>query len=50
MTDAFTSAGFRISVVSEPPIAPGTPRELLPPGLGERTAFVCFLFFVLEAA
>ena len=50
MTDAFTSAGFRISVVSEPPFAQDTPRELLPPGLGERTAFVCFLFFVLEAA
>jgi SAM-dependent methyltransferase len=50
MTDAFTSAGFRISVVSEPPFAQDTPRELLPPGLGERAAFVCFLFFVLEAA
>lgn len=50
MTDAFTRAGFRISVISEPPFAPDTPRELLPPGLGERTAFLCFLFFVLEAA
>lgn len=49
MTDAFTDAGFRICVVSEPPYAADTPRELLPPGLGDRTAFVCFLFFVLEA-
>ena len=49
MTDSFTSAGFRIAVVSEPPFDPDTPRELLPPGIGERTAFVCFLFFVLEA-
>lgn len=55
MTDAFTAAGFRISVVSEPPIAPGTPRELLPeslkhPATGEPvTRFISFLFFVLEA-
>jgi hypothetical protein len=32
MTDAFTAAGFRISVISEPAVAPGTPRELLPDG------------------
>ena len=49
MTDAFTRAGFRISVVSEPPFAPDTPPELLPPGIGDRTSFLCFLFFVLEA-
>ena len=49
MTDAFTKAGFTISVVSEPPFSPETPRELLPPDLGDRTAFLCFLFFVLEA-
>lgn len=49
MTDAFTEAGFRISVVSEPPYAADTPRDLLPPALSDRTAFVCFLFFVLEA-
>lgn len=48
MTDAFTKAGFRIEVVSEPPWAPDTPPELLPADLGDRTAFVCFLFFVLE--
>lgn len=50
MTDAFAAAGFRISTISEPPYAPDTPRELLPPGIGERTSFLCFLFFVLEAA
>lgn len=49
MSDAFTEAGFRISVISEPPFSPETPRDLLPPGLGDRTAFICFLFFVLEA-
>jgi SAM-dependent methyltransferase len=52
MTDAFTQAGFRIAVVSEPPFSPDTPRELLPPDIGDRTAFICFIcfiFFVLEA-
>ncbi len=49
MTDAFTSAGFRITVISEPPFSPGTPKELLPPELGNRTAFLSFIFFVLEA-
>jgi SAM-dependent methyltransferase len=49
MTDAFTGAGFRIEVVSEPPWVPDTPRELLPADLGDRTAFICFLFFVLES-
>lgn len=49
MTDAFTEAGFRLSVLSEPSAAPGTPRELFPPHLGDRTAFLCFIFFVLEA-
>lgn len=50
MTDAFTEAGFRILVISEPPFSPGTPRELLPPHIGNRTAFLCFIFFVLEAS
>ncbi len=49
MSDAFTEAGFRIAVISEPPFSPDTPPELLPPGIGERTAFICFIFFVLEA-
>jgi len=49
MPDAFTQAGFAISVISEPPFSPDTPRELLPPDLGDRSAFPCFLFFALEA-
>jgi SAM-dependent methyltransferase len=49
MTDAFTDAGFRLSVISEPPVSPETPRELLPAQLADRTAFLCFIFFVLEA-
>ncbi len=49
MADAFAAAGFRIATVSEPPPAPDTPAELLPPGLGEGQSFICFLFFVLEA-
>jgi hypothetical protein len=49
MSDAFTRASFRISTISEPPFSPEAPRELLPPDLGDRTAFLCFLFFVLEA-
>lgn len=49
MTDAFTDAGFNIHTVSEPPYSSDTPRELLPPDLGDdRTAFICFLFFVLD--
>lgn len=49
MTDAFTDAGFGLRQVSEPPFDPDTPSDLLPEGIGDRTAFVCFLFFVLEA-
>jgi SAM-dependent methyltransferase len=48
MADAFTEAGFRITTISEPPPAPDTPEELLPPGM-KHDAFICFLFFVLEA-
>ncbi|PWD50790.1 SAM-dependent methyltransferase [Serinibacter arcticus] len=49
---AFTDAGFRILVVDEPAPSPDTPAELLPPRIasGERSAFLCFLFLVLEAA
>lgn len=50
MTDAFTRAGFRVSVVSEPPFSPDTPPELLEPTFANRTAFLCFIFFVLEAS
>jgi SAM-dependent methyltransferase len=55
MTAAFTEAGFQIAVISEPPPAPGA-RERFPEELAEvfkdpsKTAFLCFLFFVLEAA
>lgn len=51
MTRAFTDAGFTISLVEEPEPSPDTPPELLPPRIvsGERSAFLCFLFFVLEA-
>jgi SAM-dependent methyltransferase len=52
MTGAFTAAGFRIAVISEPPPAPDTPRDLLPDFLKDRPAgsgFTCFLFFVLQA-
>ena len=49
MTDSFAAAGFRIVTVSEPPPAPDTPKDLLPPGLAEGQSFMCFLFFVLEA-
>ena len=51
MTDAFTAAGFRISVISEPAPAPDTPRELFPDDIGDKAVprFLCFLFFVLQA-
>jgi hypothetical protein len=49
MTDAFATAGFWISAISEPAVAPDTPRELLPDNLADRRRFACFLFFVLEA-
>jgi ubiquinone/menaquinone biosynthesis C-methylase UbiE len=53
MVDAFVAAGFRISSISEPPPAADTPRELLPEPLQDKppgSGFLCFLFFVLEAA
>lgn len=49
MTDAFSNAGFRLSVISEPAVSPETPRELLPQQLADRTSFLCFIFFVLDA-
>ena len=52
MIEAFISAGFRITAVSEPPPAPDTPRELLPDFLQDKppgAAFLCFMFFVLQA-
>lgn len=50
MTDAFTAAGFRTAVISEPHPAPEA-RELFPDELARfpSGAFLSFLFFVLEA-
>jgi SAM-dependent methyltransferase len=50
MTGAFTAAGFRISVITEPAVAPDTPRELLPDDIADKRRFLCFLFFVLHAS
>jgi SAM-dependent methyltransferase len=52
MIEAFISAGFRITAISEPPPARDTPRELLPDFLQDKppgAAFLCFMFFVLQA-
>jgi len=49
MTDAFTAAGFRITVISEPAVAPDTPRELLPDDIADSRRLLGFLFFVLQA-
>ena len=48
MADAFTAAGFRISVTSEPEPAPEA-RELFPDDIAAKPRFLCFLFFVLHA-
>jgi SAM-dependent methyltransferase len=49
MSESFTAAGFRISAISEPPVAPDTPLELLPPSETDPTRFIAFIFFALEA-
>jgi ubiquinone/menaquinone biosynthesis C-methylase UbiE len=49
MSDAFTAAGFQISVISEPPIAADTPPEVIPEHMKDVTRFISFIFFVLEA-
>jgi SAM-dependent methyltransferase len=48
MTDAFTAAGFRIAVISEPHPVPAA-RELFPGDFEILDTFPSFLFFVLEA-
>lgn len=50
MTDAFTAAGFRTAVISEPPPVPEA-RDLFPDELAKFPSgvFLSFLFFVLEA-
>lgn len=51
ITRELTAAGFRLTVLEEPAPSPDTPVEILPPRIasGERSAFICFLFLVLEA-
>ena len=51
MMSAFVDAGFRVAVVAEPEPSPEAPPELLTPSIrtGDRSAFLCFIFFVLEA-
>lgn len=50
MTDAFTTAGFRLTALTEPPISPDTPAELRPPNQPHPARFICFLFITLEAS
>jgi SAM-dependent methyltransferase len=47
MTDAFTAAGFRLAVISEPKPDPAA-RELYPDDFHDLSTKMCFLFFVLE--
>ncbi|MER7466809.1 class I SAM-dependent methyltransferase [Streptomyces sp. NPDC097981] len=47
MTDAFTTAGFRLSTISEPQPDPAA-RELFPDDFHALSTGPCFLFFVLE--
>ncbi|MEU5533722.1 class I SAM-dependent methyltransferase [Streptomyces sp. NPDC020362] len=47
MTDAFTAAGFRLAVISEPQPDPAA-RELYPDDFLSLSTKMCFLFFVLE--
>ena len=48
MIEAFTGAGFRITVISEPEPDPAA-RELFPEAIAAKPRFLCFLFFVLQA-
>ncbi|MER5780947.1 class I SAM-dependent methyltransferase [Streptomyces mobaraensis] len=47
MIDAFTTAGFRLSTISEPQPDPAA-RELFPDAFRDLSAKPCFLFFVVE--
>ncbi|WNO70246.1 class I SAM-dependent methyltransferase [Streptomyces sp. AM8-1-1] len=47
MIDAFTTAGFRLSVISEPQPDPAA-RELFPDGFHDLSTKPNFLFFVVE--
>ncbi|MDH6565441.1 SAM-dependent methyltransferase [Streptomyces sp. SAI-117] len=48
MTDAFTQADFRITVINEPEPDPAA-RKLFPEAMAAKPRFLCFLFFVLQA-
>jgi SAM-dependent methyltransferase len=48
MTDAFTAAGFRLAVISEPQPVPAA-RELFPDEFGALATSPSFLFFLLDA-
>jgi len=48
MSEAFTAAGFRIAVISEPEPDPAA-RELFPEEIAAQPRFLGFLFFVLQA-
>ncbi|MBT2469003.1 class I SAM-dependent methyltransferase [Streptomyces sp. ISL-66] len=48
MIDAFATAGFRLSVISEPQPAPAV-RELFPDGFHDLSTKPNFMFFVVEA-
>ncbi|MFI7454589.1 methyltransferase domain-containing protein [Nonomuraea sp. NPDC049714] len=47
MTDAFTTAGFRLAVISEPQLDPAV-RELFPDEFDDFSGKLSFLFFVAE--
>ncbi|WP_433414251.1 methyltransferase domain-containing protein [Microtetraspora malaysiensis] len=47
MTDAFTAAGFRVAVISEPQPDPAA-RALFPDGFHDLSRKPAFLFFVVE--
>ena len=49
MSEAFTGAGFAVTAISEPPVSPDTPPELLPQSRFDPTRFIGFIFFLLEA-
>ncbi|WP_043615049.1 hypothetical protein [Nonomuraea candida] len=49
MTDAFTAAGFRLAVLSEPQVDPAA-RELFPDEFPDFAGRLSFLVFVVEAA
>lgn len=53
MSESFTAAGFRITAISEPPVSPETPRDLLSASDSDPTRlitrFIGFIFFTLEA-